>query len=269
MWSHVEDYVARNMPLMKEIEAWESLKPKGRSLEDYLDWYREFIRMGNDLRPGSMTEFQWMSAFWRVLMFKAQFEREFVKLKDRERQEGRELDLDECNAFIIQELRDRLEVQQYKALYGDRPDYPPRGRHGPYDGGYVRGMGGAPTCSHCLRNGHAVETCWFLHPNLKPLWSSSTPQYRGGRGMMGDNGPRPYRPPRSFSAPPPSRGHDRDRGKSGGKGKGKGKGEGKGRGKGKGDGKGKGKGKGKGPSEKDDSKRRTVGEVHVATPAPH
>ena len=183
MWGHVEDYVARNLPLMKEVEAWEAWKPRGRSLEDYLDWYREFVRMGNSLKDGAVTEFHWMAAFRRGLMHKALFEREFVKLKDREKQEGREYDLAECNNFVMQELRNRLEVQQYKNLYGDRQEYSSRGRH---EVGHLRGMGGTPTCSHCLKGGHTMETCWALHPHLKPSRPPTTPDYtpqsRGGGG---------------------------------------------------------------------------------------
>lgn len=236
-------------------------------MEDYLDWYREFVRMGNSLKDGAVTEFHWMAAFRRGLMHKALFEREFVKLKDREKQEGREYDLAECNNFVMQELRNRLEVQQYKNLYGDRQEYSSRGRH---EVGHLRGMGGTPTCSHCLKGGHTMETCWALHPHLKPSRPPTTPDYtpqsRGGRGAQASADPlRPYRPPRSFSAPPPQmRRDDHERGKGDGKGKGKGKG----RGKGKGDGKGKGKGKGRG-SDKRDLPKRIVGEVHVTTPSPH
>ena len=206
-------------------------------------------------------------------MWRNQFEREFVRLKDRERQEGREYDLAECNAFIIQELRSRLEVQQYKALYGDWPEYPPKPRYGPYDGGHVRGMGGLPHCSKCDKDGHTVERCWFANPHLRPprhsppTTSEATPLNRGGRGVQINTDPsRPYRPPRSFSAPPPqTKGDDKYRGRSDSKGKGKG--DGKGKGKGKGD--GKGKGKGKGSSKKSDFKKRNVREVHIATVPPN
>ena len=207
-------------------------------------------------------------------MWRNSFEREFVRLKERERQEGREYDLAECNAFIIQDLKSRLEVQQYKALYGDRPDYPLKPKYGSYDGRQVRGMGGTPHCSHCQKDGHTFERCWSAHPHLRPPRSSptaleTTPPLRGGRGVQTGTDPsRPYRPPRSFSAPPPrSKGEDKPRGKGDGKGKGKGKGDGKGKGKGKGD--GKGKGKGMGSSEKYDFKKRFVGEVHIASPSPH
>ena len=250
MWRHVEEYVGRNLPLMKEVEAWEALKPKGRSLEDYLDWYREFVRMGNGLKEGAVTEFHWMAAYRKGLMWKSQFEREFIKLKDKEKQEGRELDLDECNAFVLQELRSRLEVQQYKALYESKPEYPPATRRGfgAYEGGYVRTMGGIPRCEHCRRLGHSKDSCWVLLPHLRPSRSPETaaPMTKGGRGVQSSTDPpKLYRPPRSFSAPPPqSRGDDKFKGKSDGKGKSKGKGDGKGKGKGKGDGKGKGKSKG-------------------------
>ena len=57
-------------------------------MEDYLDWYRDFVRMGNEIREGVMTEYHWMSAYRKGLMWRSFFERELVKLKEEEKKAG-------------------------------------------------------------------------------------------------------------------------------------------------------------------------------------
>ena len=56
MWSYIVDYVDRNLSSVQEIQNRDNLKPKGRTLENYMDWYRDFVKMGNDLREGVITE---------------------------------------------------------------------------------------------------------------------------------------------------------------------------------------------------------------------
>ena len=69
MWGYIADFVSRNLSAAKEVQVWENLKPKGKSFEEYVDWYREFVRMGNDLPEGAINEFQWMTAYRRGLMY--------------------------------------------------------------------------------------------------------------------------------------------------------------------------------------------------------
>ena len=258
MWAHILDYVGRNISCVQEIRAWENLKPKGRSLEEYLDWYRDFIKAGNDLKDGVITEWNWMTTYKKGLMWKSFFEREFIKLKEQEDKDGRDWDLLECHNWLVKELKRKTHVQQYKSLFEDKvekPTYVPR----QYDRNHIRTVGPTSQCTHCKRTGHLVNQCWFLHPELRPTSTTSPaaqPKPFGGRG-----GSQPATlPSKPFNLAPSATSSKvvQNKKNDAGKGKGKGaKGKGKGRGKG-GEKVGKGA-SGKGPS-------RSVREVDVTHP---
>ena len=177
-----------------------------------------------------------------------------MRMKEQEDRDGREWNLVECHNWMMKELKRKTQVQQYKALFEEKPERLYHGRQH-YDGS-VHTVMGTTQCSHCKRMGHDAKKCWFLHPELRPSSSTtpaptSTPARDGGSTTIAEP-VRQARPFRSSSAPPPrsaSAGRKGD-GKSKGsyKGKSKGKGKAKGAGRGKGEGRPHGRGKGTAPN---------------------
>ena len=202
MWNDVVDYVERNLSALKEIQAWENMKPKGRSFEEYVDWYRDFVRVGNDLKEGAVTELQWMTAYRKGLMWRNYFEREFIELRQEEEKEGAEWDLSKCHAWMMSELRRKMHVQQYKTLYEEKPQS--MGPRFTQYKGHMRAIDCASECGYCKKFRHTQEQCYHLHPHLRP---SSTPfttpdaSRHLARGVQPDTEPSRRWVPRSASAP--------------------------------------------------------------------